>query len=1421
VTATNWTAVSESPFQHEREALEFVRRQFPGHEPYRAWSNFSFIALDGTINEVDLLVFSPNGFFLIEIKGHPGRLTGDAGTWTFEHEGRRTTIDNPVFLAELKAKKLKTLLERQRAARGVARIPRIEAAIFCSAAGLQVDLPEQARARLLLRDRPGILALFTSRAGPGFPTTFDRCDKPAAKTVAAAIEQAGIRARSTTRQVGDYVLGATIDEGPGFQDYRGTHKAVPESLRRVRLYAIDTAASPEERNTFQRAALREFQLLESLDHPGILRAQGFTAHELGPALFFDHDAREIRLDHYLAQRVAELPIDTRLSIIRQIAEAVRHAHEKRIVHRGLSPRSILVIDTGDGDPRIKIFNWQIGCRGPAGSTAHGSTHLVTTHVESLTERGTAVYQAPEVRYAPDTTSEQVDVFSLGAIAYHVLSGRPPASDLLDLGEKLRISKGLALTSVVNAAEREQDQLVRWATHPAVAERLGSAADFLTLLEAVEEALTRTDPAEREPPADPTRARPDDTLDAGPAGILTVRRMLGRGACSVAMVVGRGTDELVLKLALSSEHNDRIRREAETLATLSHERFVKLVEPVEVEELAGFLMEPAYANREGKRIETLTDRLRTEGRLQIDFLERFGTDLIEALHHLEVKGVFHRDIKPDNIAIRMQGRDDALHLTLFDFSLAGTALDNLRAGTVAYLDPFLSLRPMRRYDRQAEHWAAAMTLHEMATRARPTWGTDGSDPALLDCEITLQPESFETAIRTRLTTFFTRAFRRSPAERFDNAEQMMDAWKRVFDGLDRRQPTEADGTADMAKAVERASFETPLADLGLTTRALVALDRIDVITVADLLRAHPSHLLRLPGVGHKTRLDITAAIRLLREKLGEAPEAPARATDVAPADPATLSIEALVEVITRTTAKESKANKQMAAVLFGLDPALADAWPTQTAVARHVGVTPPYVSQLITKLQDRLGKQRAIECVRDDLAAFLGASGAVMTVDEAAAALVAARESSAEGDEAIRRARAIVRAAWEVERAAADDARFTITRSGDRILLSLTGVPTAADWATKLGLLADELAEADPLLPPASVAARLRAAAPPPDGLTIDDTRLIRLAAAASRKAAVSSKQELYPRGMSATRAVRLAQGALISRQAITPDEIREVIRSRYPEACPLPDQAALGLLLTEAGCEFDWLPDQGCFKNRAKFTYTVTTGSRMPTRLPTDPGPAGPAAATGPVPSAVPTAHAPDQLSPGGLEARQFDAQLARAAKGGQFVAILVPLKLYDAAAAELEHRYGVATIDVETEMLTTMQALARENDVPWDVVVASDDPASGRRWENLCRLTKQAGDIVQQKLLAEQRPLLLVRAGILARYDLLGVVTALAQSSGTRGGVPNVWLLIPGSEPRLDGRLVSLEGTGQKAVVPLGWIKNEDRGRRSAPMVAPMTSGR
>ena len=108
-TVKNWTTVTESKYPWERDALDFVRTRFPAHEPYRAWANFEFIADDGSINEVDLLLFTSLGFFLVEIKSRPGRLFGDAGTWTWDKDGKFSTVDSPLIAANLKAKKLGSL----------------------------------------------------------------------------------------------------------------------------------------------------------------------------------------------------------------------------------------------------------------------------------------------------------------------------------------------------------------------------------------------------------------------------------------------------------------------------------------------------------------------------------------------------------------------------------------------------------------------------------------------------------------------------------------------------------------------------------------------------------------------------------------------------------------------------------------------------------------------------------------------------------------------------------------------------------------------------------------------------------------------------------------------------------------------------------------------------------------------------------------------------------------------------------------------------------------------------------------------------------------------------------------------------------------------------------------------------------------
>jgi hypothetical protein len=67
-----WMAVTEPQFPWERDALTYLHERLPDQDPFRTWSNFEFIAEDGSINEVDLLVVSLYKIYLVEIKSRPG-----------------------------------------------------------------------------------------------------------------------------------------------------------------------------------------------------------------------------------------------------------------------------------------------------------------------------------------------------------------------------------------------------------------------------------------------------------------------------------------------------------------------------------------------------------------------------------------------------------------------------------------------------------------------------------------------------------------------------------------------------------------------------------------------------------------------------------------------------------------------------------------------------------------------------------------------------------------------------------------------------------------------------------------------------------------------------------------------------------------------------------------------------------------------------------------------------------------------------------------------------------------------------------------------------------------------------------------------------------------------------------------------------
>jgi hypothetical protein len=200
----SWTPVSPSKFPWEQEALDFVRQSLPPMANIHVWSNFEFVADNGSIYEVDMLCVGPWGAFLVEIKSRPGTISGNAGLWSWHRDGRSHTAENPLLLANRKCKALRSLLERQKAF-SRERVPFIEPLVFCSDTSNQLVFSSPQPVCL----RSTIIAALTRREGAGLkPFSQPSINTPTLRAFLQAISQSGIdkKPRQKARRVGDYQL---------------------------------------------------------------------------------------------------------------------------------------------------------------------------------------------------------------------------------------------------------------------------------------------------------------------------------------------------------------------------------------------------------------------------------------------------------------------------------------------------------------------------------------------------------------------------------------------------------------------------------------------------------------------------------------------------------------------------------------------------------------------------------------------------------------------------------------------------------------------------------------------------------------------------------------------------------------------------------------------------------------------------------------------------------------------------------------------------------------------------------------------------------------------------------------------------------------------------------------------------------------
>jgi serine/threonine protein kinase len=1427
MSGNRWHVIAESNFPWEREALEWLKSQLPDRDPWNVWTNFEFIDDEGKISEVDALVLSPAGLFLVEIKSRPGTVDGDTHTWTWTTDGREYTYDNPLILANRKSKRLASLLRRQPAiTRSKIRLPFVEPAIFLSSTTLKSRLQGSAKTAAFLRGQPG------SMADPGIIAALinginanpaHTVDGQQARAIARGLAEAGIRPSNKHRQVGDYKLIKLIAEGEGFQDWESQHVSLESVQRRVRIYTVANASSPEARASRVRQARREFEVLEGISHPGILKVNDYKETEMGPALVFDHDPKAQRLDHLLRDRGTQLTVDQRLQLVRDIAETLKYAHGKNLYHRALGPQSIMIHGSDGATLAPKLMNWQTASRDASNpDTVHRTTG--TKHVEDYVEDPGLVYLAPETNRADATHGPSLDVFSLGAIAYHVFSGQPPAGSVLELAQKLREGQGLRLSDVMDGCGMRLQELIQFATCPDVMARYDVVQDFLDDLVKVEEELTTPDP---EATVDPSIAGKDDRLDGG----FTVVKRMGRGSSSDVLLVREdgAQEDLILKVACDLAHNDRLIAEGDVLSNLRHQNIVEHRKTLSVAGRTALLMRSAGPK-------TLAQKIKEDGRLQLDLLQRFGEELIDVVNYLEDQGVAHRDLKPENIGIRegREGGSRKLQLVLFDFSLCRTSADNITAGTQPYLDPFLGLRKPPRWDLYAERFALAVTLYEMAIGKPPIWGDGQTSPAMLDVEATIASDVFDPVTREGFTAFFSKALRRDYKERFDNAEEMLRAWRAIFAARQTQHPPQAQGFEAIALT---ATPTTTMAELGYTLEAQDVLERMGVHNARELLAVDRVRFRYLRGVGDKIRKEIRLTAKelaRLRPDLHLGHSTLHDSDDDAQSGGAISINELAAQLLPRRPAGDDRPEEAALAHYLGLDLGTDDSakpadasrqthqWATLGDSAQATGVDRSTLTAALIKARERWLKNKAFTEIRLQLEKLVRSQGQVMTANEAALALLALRGCAVQDDaERLQLSNAVLRAALEAE-SHLDQPRFECFDHQPFALIATS--PSWADYARQLGTVADTCALAEPLLPPSRVLEALEAVKPAgvaigamasPQGqdastAPMASARLLRLATSASRKAALSSRQEIYGHGMPALQALRQSLGALVGAPSLRIRELQDRVRGRYPEATPLPGRPELDRMLEEVGAPLRWNPaaDQGAGAylsdslSKHPTAGTTTLYSRQTTHQGID---ANGAQAVADVEALISEAHAAED-------------RLQRSIKSGGLLVLTVEPRQARHAEAELLRRFGpdsqftpaLLRMSFDALLLKALRSEASTAKVDWNLVLRADAAEPGTRdWSNLQRLVQRTVANLKPMLLNSTAPLLLTNVGLLARYDLMSLVTEIEGAAGRPGNTPSLWLLLPSHKqglPFIDHVPVPLINSSQAFALPQAWVENKHR---------------
>lgn len=293
----------------------------------------------------------------------------------------------------------------------------------------------------------------------------DSAGSPESQDIAAGSTQPGGLTGAPLPESAEAIDGFELLDVAGRGGTGVVYRARDRRLNRI--VALKLIAGPDVCDPAQsQRILREAEAAARLRHPGIVQVFSTGEYRGTPCLVMEYFAGGT-----LARKLQDGVFESRdaAELMQRIADAVHHAHRQGVIHRDLKPGNILLDD--DDNPHVSDFG--LARRIDASQTLHATGDVV----------GTPAWMAPE-QARGENIDHRADVYSLGAILYELLVGRPPfkAATHWEILRQVMTDDPVPPRALNPAVPVELDTICLHCLHKDADQRYGSASELAAELQ---------------------------------------------------------------------------------------------------------------------------------------------------------------------------------------------------------------------------------------------------------------------------------------------------------------------------------------------------------------------------------------------------------------------------------------------------------------------------------------------------------------------------------------------------------------------------------------------------------------------------------------------------------------------------------------------------------------------------------------------------------------------------------------------------------------------------------------------------------------------------------------------------------------------------------------------------------------------------